>query len=249
MDGCVVAGLLTLPGGNCAQWFSGSASAAAVCIALAGYFVTELVRRRERRARHLEDIALAAATLTVCATEVRANLRCINTALTTIKVGGQEFVITTKIGGVDSQPVHMLDGSQTRSFIEVGAAELVGKINLAVRQANHSSTVLSQYLARREAFSNHIDEVERVLQAGVAEEISKHEPVFQYHARIMAADVSNTFQTLKSINDELSIAISEFNQFCENYLSGGWALKVDVEGLRAELDDEKPFVIPSRSAT
>ena len=212
-----------LPGGNCAEWFSGSASAAAVAVALAGYFYSEIKRRNERKDRLHDALANASMILNACLTETAIVYAMATEEPVSLRANGKDYVIPRLNRGVTPTPISDLSASEYNLIIKSIGSEIGKKMSLIVRSANNLLNGFAEY-------SQSIDEIEPILRRNallpVGEELicSESESGSMFSAAMASSSI---LPGLTQIARAVLQSCEEFNDELEK-VSGGSVFKLDL---------------------
>lgn len=136
---------ISMPAGNWAQWFSGTASALAVITALFGYAFNEWRHRQHSRHTEEEDAAGINFLIRRLLDEANAIHTLIGSGYQKFSVKGESFEIDDTMKGVSFDVVDALDKSQIRYLASYESIELVQKISQAILCVNQTNRSLSDY--------------------------------------------------------------------------------------------------------
>jgi hypothetical protein len=134
-----------LPGGNWAQWFSGTASALAVVTALFGYAFNEWRHRKQNNHLEEEDAAGINFLLRRLLDEANTIYQLLSSGFQKFTLEDEEFEVDDTMGGVSFDVIEGLDKSQLRYLAFYGRMDLAQKISHATLSINQTNRSLSDY--------------------------------------------------------------------------------------------------------
>lgn len=212
MTGCVYLGVIELSGGNCAQWTSGIISAAAVCVALGGYFWSEHVRRRElARSRRATLISIK-----VLIERAYQNLMA-NDDLTreeshaTLNWFGEKIKILPSLTGVRYNSHAGLSQDQHALMIDYGQAELAGELDLLLRSVAENNAILVDYERRKNSLTERMN---AVFRRKALDHFSDEERVnFGSQLRSMQSETEGIRSNIGQLKQRLRSAYKKFACF------------------------------------
>lgn len=140
--------------GRCAQWFSGSATALAVIVALAGYFIAEKRFRKEKSEQDSGELASLSVLLSDMLEEAEANFRLVSESVSELTIHGVTYEVLPLLSALDSRYIDGLDKDQTRFLFSNGFSSLCNRIRNIAAQVNINNQFLSDYGRSRHEFAD-----------------------------------------------------------------------------------------------
>lgn len=141
--------------GSVADWFSGSASAAAVIVAVGGYGVLEWQRRRDRRDAERvagRQIGIKLARVLNGTSDIHRHLRAPYNGPKIEGVGSEELWRTIQpLIGLPDEPGLMLDATETNLLIKIGSTDFMMEQMLATSRYQSLVSSMREYQARYDA--------------------------------------------------------------------------------------------------
>jgi hypothetical protein len=240
MDQCFFLGLYQLPGGSCAQWFSGTASSLAVFVALGAHFFTAWRQKLVEKRGDAAEIAGVSMVLCRLLQEAMANARLFKNGRRRVKIWGVAYNISQRLGAIDVECIPNLDRNQADILIRYGGIDVARSLDLTIGSINVTNSGFIDYSKIRTELSVIFDkfpisDVESVLDVSSSEAKNLREKL---------SSVSNSVEFFLSRTRDLladSVRVSkEFNEFCDK--NGGWSIyRVDIDkggALLASMNDD-----------
>lgn len=235
---CFLFGVWEFPGGTCAQWFSGSASALAVAIALGGYFWSERRFRKQELISDQEHLAGVSLLLRALLDEAQANQDMFLNAKRSFVLGEREYAISANLSGVMYGVFPLLDKAQARFLISCKCHMLAKEIDGIAMRINLHNVAIKDYATSRRITSDIIQEL-------ISEEIDFMKPP-NGDARITKLrnkleyceeDFTNLSDTSNQLLSKVIKACVEFNKLCGRNGFSDHDFTVSVEDARKMLQD------------
>jgi hypothetical protein len=230
MDQCFFLGMYKLPGGTCAQWFSGTASALAVATALLGYAFNEWRHRKENKHREEEDAAGIGFLLGRALDEAVAVHYLLSTGFQKFEIAGENFEIDDSMSGVSFSVIEDLDKSQLRFLASYGCSYLMRELSFAILTVNQTNRALEDYAAEVERF---YECVRRDDPGNVPTNVDISRVDFQSDTIRLAHICSQSRAHLKMEAEKCLFLVTEtiekFNTFLDEKFKSKIALKIALD--------------------
>lgn len=211
------------PGGNCAEWFSGSASAFAVAVALGGYFYSEWQRRSDRHDRLHDALANASIVLQACLAEATMAFAMATEDPVSIRANGKDYVVPRLNRGVTPIPISDLSAAEYNLIIKSVRPRLGTKISLIIRSTNILVHGFADY-------STAIEEIEPLLRKSALLPDDEELTCSESEIGSLFSAAMNSVSMLPGLIDvsrNVLQACEEFNEELDT-ISGAGVFKVDV---------------------
>ena len=215
MEQCFFLGF-EFPGGTCAQWFSGSASALAVAVAVSAHFYSAWRQRKADERDEAAEIAGISMLLRGIIDDAATNASMFFGNFRIINLWGEKYVIGRRLGAVRAAQVSGLEKGQADVLLRSDQVKLAENIDMLVRRANLNNLGIEDYSSMREELN------ELVLKhSAKLADIGNHVTPSSDDGKIIAAkmfSVSAATENFIRRTEELlrmSIkAADDFNVFC-----------------------------------
>jgi hypothetical protein len=152
MEQCYFLWTYQLPGGTCADWFSGTVSALAVVTALLGYAFNEWRQQKRNKRQEEEDAAAINFLLRRALNEAHTIHELLASGYQQFRLGDVDFEIDNTMKGISFETIDVLDKSQLRFLASYGCMNLITKIADAVVTINQTNRNLFDYAIMVERF-------------------------------------------------------------------------------------------------
>ncbi len=152
MDRCYLFWTYELPGGSCAQWYSASATVAAVVVALGAHFygAWRLANQESRsQAAYAAGIALL---LRRILQEAEANCRMFIDSRDEASLGNEKFMITRPLSGVQAITLPFLNHEEALLLLKSANKTLAMRIDKLISDINLNNLGIEEYASRRKDF-------------------------------------------------------------------------------------------------
>ncbi|MEA3039277.1 MAG: hypothetical protein QOE79_1790 [Sphingomonadales bacterium] len=235
MEQCLLFGIYEFPGGNCAQWFSGTASAIAVMVALGGYAYTEWRYRSQIRSKDAEELASIFSLLRAALEEAESVSDLLSTE-EKIEWMEEEFELLPPFLAIQPDHFDRLDKSQARFLISNRLEGLLCKIDNMVALINNTNNAIEDYSRRREEILFLMDRIEGQNPSGT---IRKKFIEDKKHISEQANRLVTVSAMLKQLGRTMLEAVietcAEFNDLDKSRFHEECDLQLDLSSVQAQL--------------
>ena len=205
MDQCFLLGL-ELPGGACAQWFSGSASTAAVIVAVGANLYAAWRQKNSDRASDAIEVAGVSMQLRAALRETCANAKMFHATCRSIDYEGQSFTISRPLASAEADKISLLSNKQADVLIRSDLGEFAENLDRHLGNINLLCIGVANYAKLRSEARSEIGLISTVNAKLSDEQKEKVENL---------SHIANYFlnRTTKLLSETIAI-ICNFNSFC-----------------------------------
>ncbi|WP_447754499.1 hypothetical protein [Sphingopyxis fribergensis] len=228
-DQCFLFGMYAFPGGSCAQWFSGSASATAVAVAVGAHFFTAWRQRKSEERNDAAEVAGIAMLLYRALQETAANIDILRKVGRSISVWDKEYRFCRPLGAVKATNIPPPTNKNSDVLIRNGKSNIATEIDRVVGNINLANIGIEELSRMRLEFDPIF---EKYFSSGTNIHPPKEDPESELMRRRLIR-ISTSFDYFLSVSDTIfsdTFNVSkDFNAFCsEKYIFNVY--QIDLKG-------------------
>lgn len=225
-----------LPGGSCAQWFSGSASVAAVVVALGANFYAAWRQRQSDARDDAAEIAGISMLLRAVLQETSANVDILQRVRRTVTVWDQDYSFCTALGAVKAIHIPSLSNKQADVLFRIKKIDLATSLDQLIGNVNLINMGIEEVSQMRSDFDPFIEEhFKSGTKINPSKEDEKSHSMLRKLKRISKGIDYFSVQSRTSLKKAVEIA-RDFNSACVAGRTFN-LYKIDIEGYETHLEE------------